>query len=57
MKLIFVQINIKFAVYYQRHLLAFQLKFTMFMQKEKQKDTVNIAILYCILLFVTYITK
>ena len=27
------------------------------MQKEKQRDTVNIPILYCILLFGTYVTK
>ena len=51
-----------FTVYYQIHLLALQLDLTMLMQKKKKKkvekkDKVSLAILHCILRFVTYVTK
>ena len=42
----------------QLQLLAFQLKFAIFMEEVKQKYTVNIAILqYCLVFFITYITN
>ena len=45
-----------FVVIFQRHLLTSQIKFKQLMKKVL-KDIVNVAIFYCIIWFVTIVTK
>ena len=48
---------VKFVIFFQRYLLASQPKFVEGVLKKCWKNLVNFAILYCILWFVTHVTK